>query len=130
MGNDPQLGSRCTKDNAIKCVVTGESANRIQFVAVQPSFLCMGGVRLTNAEPIWRQCEILRYLNFYAIDVYINGSRSLYCVLDTLHPDPAATVTRQCPSNPAKVENFLHARRAEHRNHGVHHCELALVARA
>ncbi|MNV80936.1 hypothetical protein D3C71_1745680 [compost metagenome] len=88
----------------------------------------MRSIRQADAQAISRKRKIAGVCDPHAIYVHIDGGGCFDGVLHTFHADPTAAVPGQRPTHDAEVEDLLNAGGAKHRDHGVYHGKLALVA--
>ena len=126
--DDAQRGGRRVDHHAVEPVQARKGPHGVELEAVQPVFLSVGGVGLANAQAVSGQRQVVGQRDLHAVRVDIDRRRGLDCVLHALDTDPAAAVARHRPAEHAEVENFLHASRAQYRDHRVDHREFALVA--
>ena len=126
--DNADLGGRSTAgDDAVEAVRAGEGEDSRALVLVEPCLLGEGLVAEADVEAARRRREVLRDLDLDAIDTAVDRGGRLDVVLDALEAHPHAGIARQGEAENAVVEDLLHARRVQDRDHVVDERELRLV---
>ena len=110
----------------VQPVGAGEGQSRVELVLHQPLFLLERRIGPADIEPADRHVE-LRQDVIDAQRVDRHGSGAFDRLGDRLEGDPAAGKARHRPAHHAEIEEFLNARRVQHRDHGMHEGMLGLV---
>ncbi len=132
-GDDAKAPLRAIHHHAIELVGPGKGECRIELVLVQAHLLLQrlgggeGGLRPADVEPFRRHGEIVGDADIDAMGIDIAGGRAVDGLRHHLEGDPAAGIARHGPAIEAHIEEFLHARRVQYRDAGIHEGVFALM---
>ena len=126
-GDDAQPRGRRIDHDAVDVVGARERLRGLDRVLVQAHFLVERRVRPADVEAAGGHREIGRDHDVERERVHVDRGRRLDRLGDRLEADPAAGVTRHRPAQQAHVEDVLHARRVQDRDHRAGEFALAAV---
>ncbi len=126
--DDADLGvSPARRDVAVELVGAHEGEHRIALVVVQPRLLTQDGVAQADVEAAFRHLEVGRHHDVDALQAAVNHRGRLDRLVHRLERHPGAAVARHRPAVEAVVQNLLHARRVQDRDHHVDEVVFGLV---
>jgi len=126
-GDDTEAALRGIQHDLVEPVGAGEGERRIEFVAVVTFLLGEELVGPAYVQAALRHLEVGRDGDRDAVRIDMDRGRTVHRLGHGLECDPAAREARHGPAVEAEVEEFLHARRVEDRNHRIDEGELRLV---
>ncbi len=126
-GDDAKARIRAVDDDAVEPIGPGKGEGGVELVFVQPVFLVERLVGPADIEPARRHLEILGQHDPGSRRSDIDRGRAVDGFGDGLEGDPAAGIARHRPAIQAEIEDFLHPRRVEHRDAGVHEGVFGLM---
>ena len=104
----------------------GKGLGRVALVVDQPRFLFDPVVDQADIQPAFRHLE-LRLDKFHPVRIAVDNGRGLNRVLHHLETDPDPGKPAERIGIDAVIEDFLHARRADHRHVAIDQRPFALV---
>ncbi len=114
-------------DVAVELVGAHEGQHGVALVVVQPRFLAEDGVAQADVEPALGHLEIGRDDDVDAVQAAVDHRGRLDRLVHRLHRHPGAAKARHRPAVEPVVENLLHARRMQDRDHHVDEVIFGLV---
>ena len=116
----PNRGRGTVDDDPVEPIGARESQCRVKLVFVQPVFLIERLIGPANIQPARRHLEIVGEHDFDALRADLDRGRAVDGLGDRLEGDPTPGVARHRPAIEAEVEDFLHSRRVQYRDAGIH----------
>ena len=126
-GDDAKARVRAVDDDAVEPIGAGKGERGVELVFVQPVFLVERLVGPADIEPARRHLEIVGQHDPGSRRSDIDRGRAVDRLGDRLEGDPAAGIARHRPAIQAEIEDFLHPRRVQHRDAGVHEGVFGLM---
>ncbi len=116
-------------DDAVELVRAHEGEHGVALVILQARFHAEHGVAEPDVETARRHLEevIAGNDDVHAIEIAVDDPSRLDRVVHAFEADPRAGVARHRPAIEAVVDDLLHARGIEHRDHDIDEVELGLV---
>ena len=114
-------------DVAVELVGAHEGQHGVALVVVQPRLLAEDGVAQADVEPALRHLEVVGDDDVDAIEAAVDHGGRFHRLVHRLERHPGAAEARHRPAVEPVVEDLLHARRIEHRDHHVDEMVFGLV---
>ena len=122
-------------DHAVELVRLDEGEHGVALVVVQARFHVENAVDQANVEPAGRHAEFLavdletvrRDHDLHAVERAVDHGRRLHRLVHALERRPRAAVARHRPAVERIVDDLLHARGVQDRDHHVDEMEFGLV---
>ena len=115
------------QDDPVELIGAGEGEDSRALIVMEPRFLGERRIIDTDIEPAVRHLEIGRSNRGDAPDPPIDHRGLLDIVLHAFEAHPDAGKARHCEPVKAVIENLLHIRRIEDRDHRVDEGEFGLM---
>ncbi len=116
-GDDAEPRLRGIDDDAVKSIDAAIVQGRVDLEVLHPRFGGEESVRPADRNAIRRQRKVVGNDDLGALRIDRDRRRALDGVGDALEADPDPRVARHRPAVQSQVEDLLHRRRVEHRNH-------------
>ena len=104
-------------DDPVQLIHAAVMQRRVDLVVLHPCFGVEEAVGPADRHAAFRQQEVVGNDDLRPRRIDIHGRRALDRIGDALEADPAARVARHRPAVQPEVQDFLHRRRIEHRDH-------------
>ena len=121
----PRLGR--IDDDLVQLVDAAVMQRRVDLVVLHPRFGVEEAVGPADRHAVGRQRKVVGNDDLGPRRVDIHRRRALDRIGDALEADPAARVAGHRPAVQAEVQDFLHRRRIEHRDHRRRELVIRLV---
>ncbi|KAF1853937.1 hypothetical protein Lal_00005148 [Lupinus albus] len=126
-GDDAEARARALHHHPVQLVGPRERQGGVQLVLHQPVFLLQRRVGPADVQAARRQLEIGWDDRRHPVRVDMDRRRRVHRLGDGLHRDPAAGIAAHLPADQAVIQDLLHPRRVQHRDHGMHVGVFGLV---
>ena len=111
----------------VELVGAHERDHGVALVVGEPRLHAEDGVAEADVEPALRHREVVGHDDLHAVEAAVDHRRGLHRLVHALERDPGAGEARHRPAVEAVVDDLLHARRIEDRDHQVDEVEFGLV---
>ena len=126
-GHDAEPPPRPVDHGAVEPVRAGIGAGRVELVLQQPLLHLERRVRPADVEPAFGQRVVLGRRDGDPVRVHRDDGGAVHGLGDADEADPEPGVAREPPAVQPVIQEFLDARRVDHRHGGAREVELALV---
>ena len=111
---------RAVDDNPVEPVRTSESKGGVELEFMQPIFLFERLIGPADIEPTRRHLEIIGEHNIDTLRTDLDRGRTVDGFGDCFKGDPTSGIPGHRPAIETEVEEFLHPRRVQNRDAGIH----------
>src|SRR5271155_1089230 len=119
-GDDAEPRPGTVDDDAVQPIGAGESQCRVELVFMKPEFLIERLIGPANIQSAGWHLELLGEHDLGALRADLDRGRTVHRLCDRLKGYPTPGVARHGPTIEAEIEDFLHSRRVEYRDTGIH----------